>query len=636
MADTADAVPEPGRVDNPDSDPRVKQLRAWVTARKSHWKERFKEVRRARQRARGRIGSDAAPEGGRQARANLIHGAIQALMPLIYARNPDIDVSIAESVDEQRYAGLDMFGRTLEVVLNREFVKACELKKRAKRAVRASLTSRIGWAKLTYQRAFSSDPVVIDRIRDCQADIEHLGSLRAKLADDERSQDEIDRLSAELERIVSSLEQKSEVVIDEGLACDILPAERVILDNNIIALEDYRQCRRIAHEILLPKEEAEDRYEREFKKAEQFWVSEDGEVQGEDRLMPAGGGDANQRTPFLLFHEIWDITVRQVETICKGIDELAAESFTPEAPPKQWYPFFPLGFHIVDGFVMPLSLPELLEELQEEYDDTRTQLKEHRELMIPTWVADVGTDRDSLEREQDKVLGEVVLVDAQGRPLNEVIQRQEMPNFDPRVYDTLPIRADMDLVSGLQDANRAVVLKPKTAREADILQQGLSSRSQEMQDTIEDWIQAMAQAAAEILLQVMNPIQVMRLAGESFAWPKLPRMEIFELVDVEIRAGSSGRPDKSRDRQQWAELLPVIMALLDKYKVALMEGGDGRPERELLRMTLAKFDERLDLEQILPRPGQASPLAGLLGPGAGAAPGGTPGNVVPLNQAQGG
>ena len=63
------------------------------------------------------------------------------------------------------------------------------------------------------------------------------------------------------------------------------------------------------------------------------------------------------------------------------------------------------------------------------------------------------------------------------------------PPIDPAVYDTSAVRVDWEMVTGLQDASRASVVKPKTATEANILQQSLSGRISEFRDQVEDFLQ---------------------------------------------------------------------------------------------------------------------------------------------------
>lgn len=605
MADLASDGIESGKFEAPNSEtnPLVTQLSEWVKRRTRVWERRFKEGRRNRKITRGEMPdklSSEQNESARLVRVNLILSTIDGLFPHIYSRNPEIAVSPSEAAaDVQNGEGIRNFAKTLQTLLARRFVRDGQLKKRIKRSVRAALTSRIGWVKLVYQVNFQTDPYVRSRVDDTFEDIAELDRLRRALVDGAGGVQQEEAKRAEMETLMTSLSM-TDTVVAEGIALDCLRAEHVILDTNIDALEDYASCRQIVQQIMLQKDEAEERFGRKLEHATTFWISDDGGPGSEEEAR-AGGSD-RRGVEFIRCYEAWNRKLKTVFTMVSGERDFVRPPWQPARQGERWYPYFPLAFYVIDGYVYPLALPDLLAELQDEYISTRTQLAEHRELSIPHWIADKGsTNLQSLQRYRDAALGEIVLVDAKGRPLRQVIESAEPPPFNPALYDTLPIRSDFDMLSGLQDANRGTVMQAKTATEAEILQAGFSSRTTMMQDTIEDFITDLAQYAAEVLLQEQTKQQVVRAVGQNATWPLLDKEHVFDLVQIEVRAGTSGRPDKNRERQQWGEVLPVIVGLIEKAEQRVMMGLDPRPFIELLRRTLDRFDERMELEEILPQ-----------------------------------
>jgi len=77
-------------------------------------------------------------------------------------------VTPSEAVDESEYDLYKKFCRTLEVVLQRIFVREAKLKSRMKIASRAAMTCEIGWMKLLYQRDLATDPIIVQRMNDIQ------------------------------------------------------------------------------------------------------------------------------------------------------------------------------------------------------------------------------------------------------------------------------------------------------------------------------------------------------------------------------------------------------------------------------------------------------------------------------------
>jgi hypothetical protein len=192
----------------------------------------------------------------------------------------------------------------------------------------------------------------------------------------------------------------------------------------------------------------------------------------------------------------------------------------------------------------------------------------------------------------------------------------------------------------LQDAARSTVVKPKTATEANILNQSLSGRVSEFRDQVEDWLQEIAQYAAQILLQEMTPTQVERIMGAPdtemkvvngmpvevevprFDWPELSKDSVLDMIEMTIRAGTTGAPDKLEQQESWGKLLPIIQGQVQSIIELKAKGMDAEPIINLLKETVKRFDERLDVEQFIPS-------APAMPPGMPGLPGMPPGMPMP-------
>lgn len=148
-----------------------------------------------------------------------------------------------------------------------------------------------------------------------------------------------------------------------------------------------------------------------------------------------------------------------------------------------------------------------------------------------------------------------------------------------------------------------MVNKAKTATEAEIMAQGLQSRVAERQDVVEDWISEMSQYSAELCLQEMTLQEVQGIAGMDAVWPQMNKEQIFRLVQIEIRAGSAGRPNKAKEREQWGQMLPQIQQSVTQI-MQLREAGQNDMAETMMKLmeeTLRRFDERIDIESFLPQ-----------------------------------
>jgi hypothetical protein len=95
---------------------------------------------------------------------------------------------------------------------------------------------------------------------------------------------------------------------------------------------------------------------------------------------------------------------------------------------------------------------------------------------------------------------------------------------------------------------------------------------------------------------------VQKIAGQEAVWPQLTKDQVFDMVQVEIRAGSTGKPNQNKEREQWGQMLPQIQQSVQQI-MELRQGGQNdmaETVMKLLEETLRRFDERIDIESFLP------------------------------------
>lgn len=565
--------------------------------------KRFKLIKRNRRYYAGT--NSLSTEGYSTVRTNLIFSTIAALLPQIYAKNPDISISPDEAVDDSQYDLYKAFAKTLEVVLTKMLVTEGKLKRRMKAAVRAAMLCQVGWLKLTYQKDVQTDPVIRNRLDDVKDNLSRVNALRIKLDDPDAMRD-LDLTQAQLDSELAALQSNVEKVVSQGFVLDKLLTEDVlVLDDTVRDFDDYENAFALSHRIWMTEQDYEARFGyKPGKKAEKFHgvPAEDG---GEPQRSGSGVTKEEEQCYYCV-HEIWNYHQKTIFTWCQGEEGWCRQPYQPTGLGKRWYSFFALCFNPIDGQFYGVADVELLIGLSDEYNETRSKFAEHRKYSIPINVirAGGGMSEDDINNIKKAQPGDTVVVQGDpGVPISNELQSIAGPPIDPAMYDVTPIRADIELVSGAMDAARGNVLKAKTATEAEIMNQGLTSRTDERRDTNEDMIQSMAQYAAEIVLQELDTETVVRLAGPKAVWPDENQRHVLDLINIDIRAGSTGKPNKMRDREQWIQIMPIIQAAMEKV-MALRQGGMSDMADamvELLRETLSRFDERIDIDSFLPR-----------------------------------
>lgn len=131
--------------------------------------------------------------------------------------------------------------------------------------------------------------------------------------------------------------------------------------------------------------------------------------------------------------------------------------------------------------------------------------------------------------------------------------------------------------------------------------QGMQSRSSEVIDTVEDWLTEIAQYSAHLLLLNLTAEQVKERLGQSAMWPEITARKQLQLIGITIRGGSTARPNKMRERDQWIQLMPMMQDALQKSAELKASGQDdlAKATLKVLQETLNRFDEKLDIKEFL-------------------------------------
>ncbi len=638
---------KPAGSDKPDPSLRAYQKQIEEIEKSQQFRNRIRNIKLWREYVSGRQHDDGEPG---LVRTNIIWVNQATILPRTYAKNPELAIAPTQSVDPARYQAVKGFAESLRMVLDRMFIKDAKLKKRMKAGLRSVMTTGELWLKLLYTRDFKTDPVVFARLQDTQDNIARLQMLAAKLTDPQ-SIEENELTRSQLEQQMAALQQNVEVIAAEGFVLDnVMTEDMLILDPTIVNFDYYVDARRLCQSFWFTPEE----YEEEFgsitsgTKGNQptfYGKMEPGE-QGGNPIKSVSGKEAQQN--FIRVREVWDKAQLTVYTFADGCKEYCRDPYSPNKLGERWYPYFRHGWNLLDGSVQPLSDCALQTELQDEYNRTRTNYAEDREDTKPLKIIRKGGQLtpEDIDRIRKAPRNSWVPVEGQGgRPLSDDVAELKGASLDPTLYDTSQIRADMEMVAGRGDADAGSISEAKTATEAEILAQGLMTRSEERQDSNEDLITEMAQYAAEIALQQLSPEQVQRIAGPTAIWPELSKEDVFDLVTIEIRAGSSGKPNKNQEREQWLKLKPEIERTIMAVTQLRAQGQTAVADAmvSLLKETLRRFDERLDLDALIPPMPQqpmlaASPVMQALGAEVGMPPGQEylpaqpAGNVVPFPQ----
>ena len=562
-------------------------------------------------------------------RANLIHAHIRRSVNQTYARNPKFSIVPTENLDPSAYKKMRLFGKTCEIILNR-FLDDAGLKRRGKAALRAAKTTGIGWVKVYYQSNKEPNPIIVNKIRDTRDDMERMKFLQAESADPETMENR-ERQMLQMQQYEDSLMQEKDMIVSEGLIIDLVDSSNILLDVSTIRnFDDYQFAPFIAEAIWMSKEEVKAKWGAIPSGTKEYSLNKN-ETSPEKVGMDRKTTDEGRQNIIKVF-EIHDRLNKLIHYLPDGANEFLQEPSAPVIVGEQWFPYFPLAQNLVDGQFFPISDVSLLMELQDEHNSARTRFKEHRDICIPHWV---GKREEVTERDgnaiKDATAGEIALIDGiSGQPIRNSVDVFAPPPIDPAVYDTTHTERDIEKVVGGGEATQPKSNRSRTLGEAQLLSQDMQGQVTADTDEVEDWFAKIAKHVLELLLQCLTMEQVVAIAGpesqieagpdgmptgemsDGAVWPvnELNKGQIFNLLKLQIQAGSSGKPNKEKETQIWTQfVLPKITELVN-IVAQLREQKQNDLAESLIRLaqeTLRRIDERFDVEEFLPRQKEQQP-----------------------------
>jgi hypothetical protein len=614
----------------------------------------MKQIARDRRYVSGMAGADWAVS------ANLLGSYIDILVAFIYARNPKVSIRPAEQAGRAAQRERQLFAKTLQIVVGRLWTDG-KLKKAMKRVVRSGFSVAYGWFKAVMLFDTERDPLIEHELNDVRDNLQKIAALETKIVEDENGEP-IDRelLMKELELQIASLESQVEIVLRKGMAIDFISAEQIQVWLDVRDVDDYLEAGAMSNEIFIPFNEATEKFPRltaeNLKTATIYYqkapvtYSEgggndtiEGAAQGIElgRLDPHGEAAAQYVTSeaaagynsaqisdakgkpvkFIKAVEVWDRRDTHIKTLVEGVKKWAREPFIPQFATSRFYPYFKVDFFPVDGERHAQSLTHRLSKLQDEYGGTRSSYRLTRQRSIPATIFNSGqVEEADMKKVNAAVHDEFIPLKPRDPAVDmrTLFAEKPQPRIDAALFDTSPIIGDMEKISGVQEALQTSQTVEKTATQAEIEQGGFAARTTQERDCVEETLSEFARYTAELALQALSYDDVVKIAGPLSFWPEgLPVEAITTLLDVDIEAGSTGRPNQAAEREAWTTIEPLAKEL-----IGLIYASLGTPLQtaytELFRETLVRFDDRIDIERFLP--GITNPEEGL-GPGGQIMPG---------------
>jgi hypothetical protein len=558
-------------------------------------------------------------------KVNVIGSYIDTWVALLYARNPDIDAMPADRVGSEGLEDARLFGKTAMIIISKQWKKA-RLKAQAKVWVRAALTSKVGWLKCTWQDRTAWDPTTARAINDLQDSINLIESKKRTLAEDDPSVGSLDVQREELRLAIEGLQEQSEPRTIRGLAIDPVDMADMTVSMDCPSIERYLESPWISHRSYMRLSEAKATYtritEEQWKKASNYSQRKPyASTQAKSGTLETfNADDANAyiasevasqgKGGFVCIEEVWDRDTAKIITIARGVERYLCDPYSPDPGTSRFYGFFALTFTEVDGQRWAQSLNERSQSLQDAYDRAYGAFETARRRIKPkTMVNATAMSAAELKKVNNAEAQEYVAV----KPTNPKQDMRQLflpityQQLDPAVYDTRIIMEKFELVWGLQEAMSGTIDVAKTATESEIQQGGTQARTTNKRDVVEDTLSDLANYIFEIDVQKIDAEEARKYAGIEALWPVGLTPEDFDqLATIQVRAGSSGKPNARAMRETWAAVMEPLMGLTEKIAQLRMSNPLDYANclEEFVTETLARSGENIDEARFIPLPGK--------------------------------
>lgn len=488
---------------------------------------------------------------------------------------------------QQRRTQLDNMAKTLEIVWQHQIgEQQPPFKASMKHLVRRTLTTGVGYQKLGYHRFEEYRPEDVDRVTDLTEQIAALEAMTAKQQDEDADQDDTRAELAELQDLLRKVTQEQEVFMREGLDFDYPRSTSIIPDLDCRALQGFVGARWIAQEFMLTTDQVREVYGKRIDK-DYTPYSAEGKEMGREAFEPDHTGSQKAgHDPRAVVWEIWDKHHGQTFTVCQGHPAFLIEPKTPDVHIEQFWPFFVLAFNGLedDESLFPPSDVRLIRHQQQEMNLMRQRLREHRDASRPGHVSPSGrmTDKDKGQL-ANRSAHDVIEIHglAENDDVRRILQPIPVNPIDPNQYEVASLQDDIYKVVGTQEAVMGGT-SGATATETSIAESSRLSSIGSNVDDLDDHLTYLAKAASHLVLVEMRAERVTEIAGRGAVWPQLSAGEVAQDLWLEVRAGSSGRPNKAAEIQNLERLLPFFMQV------------PGVRPKWLLDQLVERLDDRID------------------------------------------
>ena len=630
-------LPQESTIDNPSQTAVVKKWNSLISAAEKRCEKDFKRMKDDMAFASSIQWHGQNTMDDDRYIVNVVHRLIAQKVASIYAKNPTVAVEIrkrlnfeiwdeqfeslianvqqASEIQEQgmplppelaafladvdqgktRQRLVKQVGKTLEIAYTYQVdSQSIDFKEQMKAAVRRTEITGVSFAKVTFCRSGSQykDVSSVDAKSTLQDRANRVQGLMRKISDDGLGEG-----SAEFEELQVALasvqeNQDDSPLLEERLEFDFPMSTSIIVDPSCRNLKGFVAAEWIAHKFVLPLDIVNNIFKTNVTVGSSGGATIVGETKTSDNAQESKEGSR------VCLYQVFDYTNKTEFWIVDGWNEFVSPPTSPIANVTGFWPIFALTFNDVEiepdenNSIYPPSTVQLAKSAQKEWNRSRQALREQRNANAPKYLVRKGflTDADKAKL-RDCSPNEVI--ELEGVPMDQPIEKFIVPfihaPIDPSVYDTSPLEKDLLLATGMQQANLGPAQPNVTATVGNIAENSRLDVVGSNIDDLDSFLSRIAQCGGEMMLQQMSQEIIKRIVGPGAAWPmeESERADFLNEILLQVKAASSGRPNKSMDISNWGQIAPILQ-------------GAGANPIFMVEESIRRLDDKLDIQDAFP------------------------------------
>lgn len=433
-------------------------------------------------------------------------------------------------------------------------------KEQMKLLVRVAKTCGVGYVKLAFQRELQPRPEPGAGIDDTTSQIAALDLLqqRAQKSEGDGGFGEESADAAQLASLEAQLAQTEDIIVREGPIFDFPHPTEIIPSRKLRHLKTLADAPHVARKFHKSCDEIQKIYGVDIKgRYTNYGTDVDG------KTVPS----SDKENGTACVYEVEDKENGQTFALCEGYPGFLRPPGMPDVRLERFYTYFPLVFNEPASKKSPFPPSDvwLLRHTQAAYNVARESLREHRKANRPKYFTKKGKlsrdDKAKIASHQAHAIIELSGLQ-QGEDIKSAIQRPDLAPIDPALYDVRILFDDVLRTVGAQEANLGGT-STSTATESSIAEQSRSASMADNVDDLDDMLTALAKAFGQLCLLELSKETVIQIVGPGAVWPDSPltRDEIARDLLLEIKAGSSGRPNRAADIANMERAWPILSNL---------------------------------------------------------------------------